>query len=435
MPKLSAITTYPHQNLCGFYAVANVIASKSEDVRKQAYENMGLSEEVVQELLFSQILAFKDHHDKVSKEMEELRVDDNSACIEIAHRFGSNIEVLRTFKNLMSDPTQKERLLDEHSDYLFKQEMSSGGDGSPYTFKQFKQLMDIYSEFERAGGGLLEALDKAVPFEKDKNPPQDFLQMGNSIDVYQPNGFPVLLGEFIKTKWIEEWAEASSAKFKQDLGADVSDSLIIDLGIGAKDNISLNSVKYIVHEVMPNSKNCISEALGLASGDPRDVNILLRHEHFTSFADDSEITKRLGEAEIELPKATGGESMHQQSGALKLYDNNALKLFCLDLLGDKSVIDAIKSGTKESPNVKKGVSFYQGDQGDLCISIGGNELILNRQTINIDPSMTNTADLRSKVISAFVESKNDIKSRATLQPSSEVAPQDSQVAGASGKDR
>ena len=49
--------------------------------------------------------------------------------------------------------------------------------------------------------------------------------------------------------------------------------------------------------------------------------------------------------------------------------------------------------------------------------------------------MTNTADLRSKVISAFVESKNDIKSRATLQPSSEVAPQDSQVAGASGKDR
>jgi hypothetical protein len=438
MQPVCAVKTSPLKNLCAFYALANVIASKPEGVRKQAYANMGLDEEVAENFCQEQIDSYLGLYHQVSEKMDELRKDDN-AYIVLAERLGSSFEVLTTFKASMSIPTQKERLLDEHSDYLFREEMISDGNVPPYTFKQFKQLIDIYDEAQRKGGSLLEALDKAVPFERDENAPKDFLQMGDSIDVYEPKAFPIILAEILKKTWAvkdsplkQECAEKYTSYYvnSECSYSPTAEEMKAD-GILSDDYLGKFAVEFLAEKIIPHKIQFVTNR----SDDLKIGGIFLSNDHFTTLLLKSEMQQRLVEAEIGPSQAAGGEGVHQQSGALKPYGNAELKLFCLELLGDQSVIDAIKSGTKATPNVKKGVSFYQGDDGDLCISIQGNELILNRQTINIDPSIDNTSDLRSKVIGAFVQSKGDIKSRANTQPPSIVAPQDVQGNGPATIDR
>ena len=85
--KLVKIKTSGFENFCGFYACANVIASESDSVRRQAYANIGLNNDSAEEFFLAQIVPLQESYDKVSKKMEELNSDEDLALKEILKCF------------------------------------------------------------------------------------------------------------------------------------------------------------------------------------------------------------------------------------------------------------------------------------------------------------------------------------------------------------
>ncbi len=440
--KLVKIETSGFENFCGFYACANVIASESDSVRKQAYANIGLNNDSAEEFLFAQIVSLQESYDKVSKKMEELNSKEDLALAEIlkykAHAisdlFGES--EINAVKEAMKDPVQKQQLLDEYCHFLFNERRDqvdltkfpeASSIESPYSLTQFKELLTIYNKASQSGKGLLDVLDEAVPFKRIDSQSQ-------TENIYQPNAFPIFLGGFLQQKWNSGWKNEHVDEYKQKLGAEISDSIMRDIGIGADSNISQYSVDFMMNKIIPGATNTID----------------LKDGHYTAYALESKIMKRLGEvAEViaveSYPVARGGEGFSsfslprsvaiQSTETLKSIDitsevlpfpqsnsqNDNLKKFCMDMLNDKGVMACVKSRTKDDVlNQGEQIQFYN-ESGDYFIAIDGNELVINKNHINLKAGPGQES--KKAVIETFLSNTQVIKSIAeALKPSAEPSP-------------
>ena len=440
--KLVKIKTSGFENFCGFYACANVIASESDSVRRQAYANIGLNNDSAEEFFLAQIVPLQESYDKVSKKMEELNSNEDLALAEIL-KYKANVlsdlfgeSEKNAVKEAMKDPVQKQQLLDEYCHFLFNERRDqvdptkfpeASSIESPYSLTQFKELLTIYNKALQSGKGLLDVLDEAVPFKRIDSQSQ-------TENIYQPNAFPIFLGGFLQQKWNSGWKNEHVDEYKQKLGAEISDSAMRDIGIGADSNISQYSVDFMMNKIIPGATNKID----------------LKDGHFTAYALESKIMKRLGEvAEViaveSYPVARGGESAplfllprpigieteeSLQSMVISSQivtsqqrnsQNDNLKKFCMDMLNDKGVMACVKSRTKDDAlNQGKRIKFYN-KSGDYFIAIDGNELVINKNHINLKAGPGQES--KKAVIETFLSNAQAIKSIAeAVRPSAEPSP-------------
>jgi hypothetical protein len=433
--KLVKIKTSGFENLCGFYACANVIASESDFVRRRAYANIGLNNQSAEEFLFAQIISLKEGYDKVSKKMGELNSDEELALAEIlkykanvlSDLFGESEKI--KVKEAMKDPLQKQQLLDEYCHFLFNERRDqvdpakfpeASAIESPYSLEQFKELLAIYNKASQSGKGLLDVLDEAVPFKRIDSQSQ-------TENIYQPNVVPIFLGGILQQKWNSEWKKEHVDDYKQKLRAEISDSLMRDIGIGADNNVSQYSVDFMMNKIIPGVANTID----------------LKDGHFTAYALESKIMKRLHEvAEVipdeSSPVARGGERIPpvllprpvaippaqtlrsiDTTSQLRHMQNDDLKKFCMDMLSDDNVLACVKLGTKDNSLNQEQIKFYS-DNGDYFIAINGNELVINKNHINLKAG--SGQESKEAVIETFLSNAQAIKfiaeaSRPSVEPS------------------
>ena len=416
--NLAKIKTSGFENFCGFYACANVIASESDAVRKKSYLNIGLNNQTAEGFFFTQLYSFLEGYNKVSKKMEELNSNEDLALAEIL-KYKANVlsdlfgeSEKNTVKNAMKDPVQKQQLLDGYCHFLFNERRDqvdtakfpeASAIESPYSLTQFKELLAIYNKASQGGKGLLDVLDEAVPFKKIDRESQNE-------PTYQTNAFPILLGQFLQNKWSLGWKEECAEEYRQELGGDISASLLRDIGIGDNSFISKDAVDFMMNKIIPNSTH----------------EIVLRGAHFTAYVPESKIRERLGEV-AGAGVAQGNSNLVRQVIDVGLTSppkpdthsdkTNYLREFCKRLLNDKDVMACILSRKKDDQlKTEESEVQFCNKNGDYFIRIGDDELIVNKTTI-LGPKS------KEEVTNFFLSNEERIKSIArSRKPSSDFAP-------------
>jgi hypothetical protein len=200
-----------------------------------------------------------------------------------------------------------------------------------------------------------------------------------------------------------------------------------DIGIGADNNVSQYSVDFMMNKIIPGVANTID----------------LKDGHFTAYALESKIMKRLHEvAEVipdeSSPVARGGERIPpvllprpvaippaqtlrsiDTTSQLRHMQNDDLKKFCMDMLSDDNVLACVKLGTKDNSLNQEQIKFYS-DNGDYFIAINGNELVINKNHINLKAG--SGQESKEAVIETFLSNAQAIKfiaeaSRPSVEPS------------------
>ena len=422
--NLAKIKTSGFENFCGFYACANVIASESDAVRKKSYVNIGLNNQTAEDFFLTQFYSFLEGYNTVSKKMETLKANQDLALKEILkyrehvlskELFG--VENQNKVIEAMKNPVEKQQLLDEYCHFLFN-ERRDKVDGrkfpeaatveSPYSLEQFKELVAIHNKALKVGKGLLDVLDEAVPLKKIDSESQNEA-------TYQTNAVPIFLGQFLQNKWSLGWKKECAEEYKQKLGGDISESLLRDIGIGGNSFISKDAVDFMMNKIIPNSTH----------------EIVLRGAHFTAYVPESKIRERLGEV-AGAGVAQGNSNLVRQVIDVGLTSplkpdkhsdqTNDLREFCKRLLNDQDVMACILSRKKDDQlkTEESEVQFYN-KNGDYFITISGNELIVNKTTINLAKNLG--PESKGVVTDFFLSNEDDIKSIArSRKPSSDFAP-------------
>lgn len=417
--KSFKIQTSGHKNLCGIYAVINSILAGSEQDKVNAFQNMGLNENAVNEYFYESLFPLLDDYFRISDVKRTLELNNDIALQEILNyklevnkikelngqeKEDHESSIKQSIISAMSDADQKQKLIDEYCEFLFygrrdaidfsKFEHASRHE-SFYSLDEFRELKSLYENANATGASFLDTLDKTTSFTKSADGSGELV----------PSASSKFFANFLfQKKWQKEWRADSVENIRQKFqDAATAEVAIEETGVGEESNLSIYDLKYILSRLLPN------KTLNLIQHDsvlplPEAVNIFYNSGHYSGFCCDEKYLS--GQREFD-PKVSGydlagadfSSSSSLATGIVQAEQiESQFRSACMSLLTDPNVVKLISLsedlGSHVGASFDNKIKFYKNKDKDSCLELDGNVYLLNRISLALTKADQTTPSLQ-----------------------------------------